>query len=269
MRLRDVLRKASGRHPALSRATPALETNTLLAPGNQWYSPTVAGASTFGASMAAAASVRRALTVLERLTPDAYAEYVQAFYRAGLERYPDAWRFADINTALLALADGLRPKSYLEIGVRRGRSLAMVASVCPACEIVACDMFVDGYAGMDNPGPELIRSELARVGFTGRLEFLVGDSHDVLPAHFRTHQDRFFDLITVDGDHSEAGARADLETVMARLKIGGALVFDDISNPSHPELAGVWRDVVVSQRSYSTFTFTELGFGVGVAIRHD
>ena len=269
MRLRDVLRKANGRHPAPSRATPALETNTLLAPGNQWYSPTVAGASTFGASIAAAASVRRALTILERLTPDAYAEYVQAFYRAGLERHPDAWRFADINTALLALADGLRPKSYLEIGVRRGRSLAMVASVCPACEIVACDMFVDGYAGMDNPGPELIRSELARMGFTGHLEFLVGDSHDVVPAHFRTRQDRFFDLITVDGDHSEAGARADLETVMARLKIGGALVFDDISNPSHPELAGVWRDVVVSQRSYSTFTFTELGFGVGVAIRHD
>jgi predicted O-methyltransferase YrrM len=122
---------------------------------------------------------------------------------------------------------------------------------------------------MENPGPDLIRSELARVGFTGRLEFLVGDSHEVLPAHFRTDQDRFFDLITVDGDHSEAGARADLETVMARLKIGGALVFDDISNPSHPELSGVWRDVVERERSYSTFTFTELGFGVGVAIRHD
>jgi hypothetical protein len=56
---------------------------------------------------------------------------------------------------------------------------------------------------------------------------------------------------------------------MARLKIGGALVFDDISNPSHPELAGVWRGVVASRRSYSTFTFTELGFGVGVAIRHE
>ena len=117
--------------------------------------------------------------------------------------------------------------------------------------------------------PELVRSELGRVGFTGGLEFVIGDSHKVLPAFFRAHPDRYFDMITVDGDHSEAGARADLETVMTRLKIGGALVFDDISNPSHPELAGVWRDAVAHRRSYSTFAFTELGFGVGVAIRHD
>lgn len=248
---------------------PALDTNTLLAPGNQWYSPTVAGASTFAAAVVATATVRRALGVLERLTPDAYADYVMAFYRAGLERYPDSWRFGDINTALLALADGLRPRRYLEIGVRRGRSLAMVASVCPTCDIVACDMFIEGYAGMDNPGPTLVRSELDRVQFTGGLEFVLGDSHRVLPAHFHAHPDCFFDLITVDGDHSEAGARADLEAVMPRLKIGGALVFDDISNPSHPGLAGVWRDVVASRQSYSTITFTELGFGVGVAIRHD
>ena len=87
--------------------------------------------------------------------------------------------------------------------------------------------------------------------------------------NFAENPDRFFDLITVDGDHSEAGARADLETVIPRLKVGGALVFDDISNPSHPELAQVWRDVVERRPSYSTFAFTELGFGVGVAIRHE
>ena len=98
---------------------------------------------------------------------------------------------------------------------------------------------------------------------------LLGDSHIVLPDYVRAHPDRFFDLITVDGDHSEAGARADLETVMPRLKVGGALIFDDISNTSHPELAGVWHDVVASRRGYSTFTFSELGFGVGVAIRHE
>jgi predicted O-methyltransferase YrrM len=269
--IRDVVKRALRGSGAGSRqAAPAAAGDTLFASGNQWYAPAIAGASTFGASMMAGpAAVRRALTVLERLTPDAYADYVMAFYRAGLERHPETWQFADINTALMTLAAGLQPRSYLEIGVRRGRSLAMVASVCPACDVLACDMFVEGYAGMDNPGPELVTSELSRVGFTGALEFLVGDSHDVLPRHFTENPDRFFDLITVDGDHSEAGARADLETVLPRLKVGGALVFDDISNPSHPELARVWRDVVESRPSYSTFAFTELGFGVGVAIRHE
>jgi predicted O-methyltransferase YrrM len=268
--IRDVVKRALRTGGGSRTPAPAAAGNTLFAPGNQWYAPAIAGASTFGAAMLTGpAAVRRALTVLERLTPDAYAEYVMAFYRAGLERHPDTWQFADINTALMTLAAGLQPRSYLEIGVRRGRSLAMVASVCPACEFLACDMFVEGYAGMENPGPDLITSELSRVGFTGALEFLVGDSHVVLPRHFAENPDRFFDLITVDGDHSEAGARADLETVIPRLKVGGALVFDDISNPSHPELAQVWRDVVERRPSYSTFAFTELGFGVGVAIRHE
>ena len=255
-----------GRGPR--RAPPVLATNTLLAPGNQWYAPVVAGASTFASAAVDPATVQRALDVLQRLTPDAYAEYVAAFYRTGLERHGQRWKYADINTALLALASGLRPQSYLEIGVRRGRSLAMVASVCPACDIVACDMFIQGYSGMDNPGPELVRSELGRVGFSGGLEFVIGDSHKVLPAFFRKNPGRFFDVITVDGDHSEAGARADLETVLPRLKVGGALVFDDVSNPAHPELAGVWSDLFTAQRSFSTFTYTEIGYGVGFAIRH-
>jgi predicted O-methyltransferase YrrM len=247
---------------------PALTTNTFLAPGNQWYSPAVAGASTFASGAVDPATVRQALDVLQRLTPDAYAEYVAAFYRAGLARHGERWRYADINTVLLVLASGLRPQSYLEIGVRRGRSLAMVASVCPACDFVACDMFIQGYSGMENPGPELVRSELARVGFRGGLEFVIGDSHKVLPAFFRSDPDRYFDLITVDGDHSEAGARADLETVLPRLKIGGALVFDDVSNPAHPELAGVWSDLFTRHRSFSAFSYNEIGYGVGFAIRH-
>jgi predicted O-methyltransferase YrrM len=249
-------------------ASPGLATNTLIAPGNQWYAAVVAGASTFASAAVDSTMVQRALDVLQRLTPDAYAEYVAAFYRTGLERHGERWKYADINTALLALALGLRPQSYLEIGVRRGRSLAMVASVCPACDMVACDMFMDGYAGMENPGPDLVRSELSRVDFRGRLEFLVGDSHLVMPAYFREHPDMYFDLITVDGDHSENGARADLATVLPRLKIGGAVVFDDVSNPAHPELAGVWSDLFTRHRSFSAFTYTEIGYGVGFAIRH-
>jgi len=253
-----------GPHPA----PPALASNTLLVPGNQWYAPAVAGASTFAAAAVEPATIRRALAVLERLTPDAYAEYVAAFYRAGLERHGQRWRYADINTALLALAIGLQPKSYLEIGVRRGRSLAMVASVCPGCDIVGCDMFIKGYSGMENPGAELVRSELRRMAFVGNLELVIGDSHKVLPAFFRAHPDRYFDLITVDGDHSEAGARADLETVVSRLKVGGALVFDDVSNPAHPELATVWNEFLARHSKFSAFTFTEIGYGVGLAIRH-
>jgi predicted O-methyltransferase YrrM len=263
--IKSRLRAAIGRG---SRRTPVVEHNAHVAPDNQWYAPTLAGASTFGPGICSANAVRSALRVLDTLTPDVYSTFVSDFYRAGLDRHGDAWTYGDVNTALLVLAAGLRPASYLEIGVRRGRSLAMLASQVPDCHIVGCDMFIEGYAGMDNPGPDFVRAELARGGFRGRLDFLVGDSHVVLPAFFAEQPDQYFDLVTVDGDHSAKGARADLQVAMPRVKIGGALIFDDISNPGHPELRRVWEDVVVSKSQFSTFTFAEIGFGVGIAIRH-
>jgi predicted O-methyltransferase YrrM len=263
-------RAAAKRLVGRSRPRPApwVATNTYQEPGNQWYRPTVGGASTLAEYVVGGAVVRDALAMLVRLSPDLYQEYVTRFYQAGLDRFGDRWRYADINTALIGVGRVLQPKTYLEIGVRRGRSLAMLASQAPACHIVGCDMFIAGYAGMDNPGPDFVRAELARIGFAGQLDFLVGDSHHVLPAYFRTHPDAFFDVVTVDGDHSEAGAVADLQTVMPRVKIGGVLIFDDVSNQSHAELRRVWSETVASRPEFSTFAFDEIGFGVGLAVRH-
>jgi predicted O-methyltransferase YrrM len=247
---------------------PCVATNTYEEAANQWYRPTLGGASTLSQYVVGGAVVRDALATLERLSPDRYQEYLTRFYRTGLDRFGDRWQYADINTVLLGLGRVLQPTSYLEIGVRRGRSAAMLASQSPACHIVGCDMFIPDYAGMDNPGPDFVRRELARIGFTGDLEFLVGDSHVTLPDYFRGHPNAFFDLITVDGDHSEKGAIDDLCTVMPRLKIGGVLIFDDLANHGHPELRRVWADTFASRDDYSTFSFNEIGFGVGIAVRH-
>jgi hypothetical protein len=51
------------------------------------------------------------------------------------------------------------------------------------------------------------RAKLGHVGFCGGLEFVIGDSHKVLPAFLGAHPDRYFDLMTVEGDHREAGHR--------------------------------------------------------------
>jgi predicted O-methyltransferase YrrM len=265
-RVRGVVRRLAGRRGP--RPTPCVARNSYEEPGNQWYRSTLGGASTFSRLVVGGACVGEALGILERLSPDCYQEYVARFYRKGLEQFGDQWQYADINTALIGLGRVLQPASYLEIGVRRGRSLSMLASQAPACHIVACDLFLENYAGIDNPGPDFVRAELGRVGYTGQLDFLLGDSHQVLPKYFKRHPDAFFDLITVDGDHSEKGAIADLQTVMPRVKIGGALIFDDVSNPSHPELRRVWSETMASRPDFSVFTFDEIGFGVGLAVRH-
>ena len=241
--------------------------NSFLDAGNQWYHPVLAGASTFAGPSTSPDTVRRVLRVLDQLTPDVYLEHVKGFCTAGLDRYGDQWRYADINTVLVTLAEALRPATYLEIGVRRGRSLAMVASQAPDCRILACDLFIQNYGDMENPGPDFVNAELARVGYRGEIEFVIGDSHVELPRYFAAHPDTWLDMVTVDGDHSDEGARRDIACVLERLKVGGAIIFDDISNQSFPGLAGVWRDMLEANRMYSTFTFDELGFGIGFAIR--
>lgn len=87
--------------------------------------------------------------------------------------------------------------------------MAMVAAQRPHCYIAGFDLWIRDYAGMPNPGEEFVRGELARVGYAGSAEFFVGDSRETVPRYVREHPDRYFDLITVDCDHSRAGARVD------------------------------------------------------------
>ena len=133
--------------------------------------------------------------------------------------------------------------------------------------MVLFDMWLKNYAGMDNPGPELVKSELTNVGHTGPVEFINGDSHKTVPQYFVDHPGSAFDIITVDGDHTNIGAAQDLADVMPRLKIGGAIVFDDICHPKHPGLRDVWRRLVEEDRRFSFYSFRSVGYGVGFAIR--
>jgi predicted O-methyltransferase YrrM len=257
----------------LARSRPRPHTTARLssaAPttrGIDFYGAATVGAETVGALATDAALLAETLELVGRVADDDYVAYVRGFVKAGRRAAGDAWRYADITTALAAAARLLGPASYLEIGVRRGRSAAVVAANAPDCSIVAVDMWNEGYAGMENPGPDHVRGVLSQAGHRGELRFVSGDSHVELPRLFAAEPQLTFDLITVDGDHSTRGARRDLEDVLPRLRIGGALVFDDISHPAHPELARVWERTVGRHRRYATWTFDDVGYGVAVAVR--
>jgi predicted O-methyltransferase YrrM len=235
--------------------------------GIDYYGGVVVGAEAIGARALDPETLDGVFATLDRLEADDYARYVRDFVSTGRAAAGAAWRYADILTALAAAAELLRPRSYLEIGVRRGRSLAVVGAAAPDCALVGIDLWQPGYAGMENPGPGLVRSEVAAAGHRGELELLTGDSHEVLPALFEERPELAFDLVTVDGDHSPRGAEQDLEDVLPRLRIGGALVFDDLRHPTHPELDAVWRGTVEARRGLSTWRFDDVGYGVGVAVR--
>jgi acetyltransferase-like isoleucine patch superfamily enzyme/predicted O-methyltransferase YrrM len=252
-------------------ATKAVTSGNCQSPvvgGVNWYPPVMAAAPTAQQRLYSHDYLTDATRLLERLEHDAYTQYLRHFYAEGRERFGADWRYADIVTVLLCLSDLIRPHDYLEIGVRRGRSACAVASRAPECRMDLFDMWVNNYAGMSNPGPVLVAAELAKVGHKpGLTRFIDGDSHQTLPAHFAAHPDAAYDLITVDGDHSLDGAAQDLFDVLPRLRIGGAVVFDDIAHPAHPELWMLWQRMVVEDPRFSSFSYREAGYGVGFAIR--
>lgn len=146
----------------------------------------------------------------------------------------------DLACALNYLALVAPPERYLEIGVRRGKSMAQVAAHAPRCAIVGVDLWIQPYGGVDNPGPEYVRAQLSSLGYSGELTFLSGDSHSVVPQYLEEHPRAMFDIVTVDGDHTDEGAWDDLCNVAPRLEVGGYLLFDDLTHPAHT-LGPMWQ----------------------------
>jgi hypothetical protein len=234
--------------------------------GADFYSPVMLGPETLLRVASRVSTIHDMLAVLAKLEPDEYTRYLTDYCNEGLSRYGEGWYYADICTVLLAAARMVAPRTYLEIGVRRGRSMAMVAAAAPEARLFGFDLWMPGYAGMPNPGPDFVRAELQRLGHRGPVELHSGDSHVTVPRFFADNPALMIDLITVDGDHSEEGALADLRAVLPRLAVGGVLVFDDIGH-ALPWLGDVFRHAVSEDGGLVATGYTELGFGVGVAVR--
>ncbi|MHB1340733.1 MAG: class I SAM-dependent methyltransferase [Coriobacteriia bacterium] len=246
-------------------------------------------------AMLASGNRAKALDVIKTLTRDpVYTQIIMDSIESGR---------LDLRLVIGWLSEMIQPKVYLEIGVRRGFSMSAVVSRCPNVEVFGFDMWVKQYAGVGNPGPALVRRELRRVGHRGNLVLIGGDSHQTLPKFFgdlpysiwdrllrRAYHapDLGFDLILVDGDHSIEGAYADLKQVIGHLRVGGVLVFDDITpnlaqltvadlRAFHRELGpdphnrgglhGVWRAIQREYPNFKYFEFAEDSPGVAFAIR--
>jgi predicted O-methyltransferase YrrM len=235
--------------------------------GTQWLAPVQISAGTIGNLATDFRTKKQVLDLLHRLSSDDYLEYLKQYYEAGLEKFAESWDYADLLTFLHAATRLVKPRAYLEIGVRRGRSMAIVAASEPGCELYGFDMWVQNYAGMPNPGPDFVGEEMSRLGHRGKLQMVSGDSHVTVPAFLKANPDLYFDLINVDGDHSEDGARADLETVLPRLSLGGVILLDDITHPQHLYLEKVWDSLFANNPHFTSFKYRDLGYGVAMAVR--
>lgn len=235
----------------------------------KWFNPCVLTVRTIAAAADSLEMKKWVLTILERLAEDPAHTFLKNWYTHGIAHYGAHWRYLDAMVVLAAYARLARPSSYLEIGVRNGKSLCIVAAACPDVEIVGFDLFQASYAGFPTYGRDHIRREAARLGHAhpDKITLIAGDSHQTVSQYLRERPSATFDLIYVDGDHSEHGARQDLNDVIDRLAHGGLLVFDDIANPSCPNLLGVWTDVATSHPELDTLHYVDAGTGVAFALK--
>jgi hypothetical protein len=201
----------------------------------------------------------RLLAILGRLSSDTYLEQTKGQIQEALRSGEQYW---DICGAEL-----VRPTRYLEIGVRRGRSACVVAAIQPDVDLYLFDMWAPNYAGVPNPGPDFVRGELAAVGHQGRAVFVTGRSQATLPDYLGAHPALEFELMTVDGDHRDAEAMADLNNAAPRLAAGGVLVFDDIVHPQYPTLGALWRNWAPGQPGLITRANVRDGTGTALAFR--
>lgn len=205
------------------------------------------------------------LDCLMQLTSD--GENMTGLQRWLLEAVEGEHHGICLHTAMRAIAGLLQPASYLEIGVRRGWSLAQVCAESPNCNIVGVDTWVSNYAGAPNPGEFFVRAEILRVvpSFVGPLTFC---------SALRYVPPMAFSLALVDGDHTAAGAWYDLSYALSRAPIGGVVVFDDLlpfSDDGGPEtLLDVWaraHRVYGSEFLWRAFPQALVPFGVVVRVR--
>ncbi len=90
-------------------------------------------------TLASAASANEAanfvIGVIEQLSPSEETANQRVYYLWAQDRFGVHWRNADVTTLLWAATTLIRPTNYLEIGVRRGRSAAVVGAAQTDCAL--------------------------------------------------------------------------------------------------------------------------------------
>jgi predicted O-methyltransferase YrrM len=209
-------------------------------------------------------AVASVIQVLKKLTASEETAAQQTRYGSMQEQFGSYLRYADLNTVLWAAAKLLRPTNYLEIGVRRGRSAAVVGAVAPDCAIYGFDLWQEVYFADPNLGPDFARDELRRAGHRGAVELVSGNSAETVPSFLREHPDLYFDIVTIDGAKAFDIVASDYANTLPRVKVGGVVVTDDLAYA--PQLGRIWHELVGRSGRFIMAPFSGAG-GVAAAIR--
>jgi predicted O-methyltransferase YrrM len=135
------------------------------------------------------------------------------------------------NLYSLARALPAEDAVIVEIGFNAGHSCLLMLAAHPTARIVVFDLCEHSYT--------LRCFEVLSVAYPGRLELLRGRSQQTVPERLCSSRLRA-DLFHIDGDHSPAGARTDLQNCALLARPGAQVVFDDVC---FSPLKAIWTEL--------------------------
>ena len=116
-------------------------------------------------------------------------------------------------------------KNIMEIGFNAGHSADLFLSCREDIKLVSFDLGIHEYVSY---GKTFIDFK-----YPFRHSLILGDSKKTVPEFAAAHQDMKFDLIFIDGDHSELGALHDLVNCKKLAHASSVVVLDD-TRKEHP-----------------------------------
>jgi predicted O-methyltransferase YrrM len=196
-----------------------------------------------------------------------------------LQGHPWAYKARDAATTFYACLYGIvqpeHPSKVFEVGTAFGMGTAALLKACQRLDLlVSVDLGIYGYQfaeALDNI--EFVQSRVhdwckrnnipsSRVKLykVNTQPYPYGDNENLgtavprwseVPEIVRLFQENRFDVIFVDGKHTDDGLLNDLTTFWPFLREGGLAICDDLHDPA--EFAGMFPWVGATWRSYHSF----------------
>ena len=124
-------------------------------------------------------------------------------------------------------------KKVLEIGFNSGHSACTMLSEDKSVTVTSFDLGLHYNANNSGDGHDYGQHGHAFINnrFPGRLKLILGDSKKTVPEYIKSNPEEKFDLIFIDGDHSYAGAKADIENCIHAAHANTIVLLDDHVGP--------------------------------------
>jgi len=164
------------------------------------------------------------------------------------------------ETLMPLTSSPLKVRSYMELGVDQGGSIATMLDGFPSLEkIVLFDFFPNGC--------DHIERLAVLKNFHGSLLCCPGDIGAEVPKYFDSHSSEIFDVVLVDADHNKEPTLRDIFTVAPHSRV---IVVHDIRNTDYPHMRAtvneafdhLWRDFWFIDDGISTAFFVRRNHSV-------